>query len=375
MSDVFIAHVEEDADVALEIALRLEEAGFTTWCYEVDSIPGPSYLIQTGRAVEQAKTVVVVISPHSVGSRQVTKEVVRAHESGAEFIPILRSITHIEFQNRQPEWREAIGAASSIRIPQEGVAEIVPRIISGLRLLGIDSSLKTNTSRIRQISRALDELRGLPVSEKAEERPMAIGRPDAELAAVKVPPARIAEEAERRKWWLNPVLIASGIVVVAILIVAGVTFLGRPAPPPPPATPAPPPPAAAPAPPPPAPAPPPPPPPMPIITPTPATPVTFPDKNLEAVVSAVLGKQAGEGITVAELANLRGMDASRRGIVNLAGLQFCGNLDSINLKGNLISDISLLSSLTNLCNINLQQNQISDVSALYLAYRYRLSPR
>ena len=48
MSDVFIAHVEEDADVALEIALSLEEAGYTTWCYEVDSIPGPSYLIQTG---------------------------------------------------------------------------------------------------------------------------------------------------------------------------------------------------------------------------------------------------------------------------------------------------------------------------------------
>ena len=61
MSDVFIAHVEEDAEVALEIALGLEEAGYSTWCYEVDSIPGPSYLIQTGRAVAASKVVVVII--------------------------------------------------------------------------------------------------------------------------------------------------------------------------------------------------------------------------------------------------------------------------------------------------------------------------
>ncbi len=119
MSDVFIAHVEEDSDVALDITLGLEEAGYATWCYEVDSIPGLSYLIQTGKAVEAARAVVVVISPHSVGSRQVTKEVVRAHESGKEFIPVLCGITHIEFQNRQPEWREAIGAATSISIPLE----------------------------------------------------------------------------------------------------------------------------------------------------------------------------------------------------------------------------------------------------------------
>ena len=55
MSDVFISHVEEDTEIALQIALGLEEAGYTTWCYEIDNIPGPSYLIQTGQTVEQAK--------------------------------------------------------------------------------------------------------------------------------------------------------------------------------------------------------------------------------------------------------------------------------------------------------------------------------
>ena len=157
MSDIFIAHVEEDTDVALEIALGLEEAGYTTWCYEVDSMPGPSYLVQTGKAVEASKAVVVVISPHSVGSRQVTREIVRAHESGKEFVPVLQGITHIEFQNRQPEWREAVGAAASIGIPQEGVAVILPRIIKGLRSLDILPSRKTDAARIVQIHEALGE--------------------------------------------------------------------------------------------------------------------------------------------------------------------------------------------------------------------------
>ena len=43
MSDVFISHVEEDKDVALEIARGLTAAGYTTWCYEEDNDPGVSY--------------------------------------------------------------------------------------------------------------------------------------------------------------------------------------------------------------------------------------------------------------------------------------------------------------------------------------------
>ncbi len=40
MRDVFISHVAEDSAIALEIALGLEEVGFTTWCYELDNVPG-----------------------------------------------------------------------------------------------------------------------------------------------------------------------------------------------------------------------------------------------------------------------------------------------------------------------------------------------
>ena len=194
MSDVFIAHVEEDANVALEIAIGLEEVGYTTWCYEVDSIPGPSYLIQTGQAVEQSKAVVVVISPHSINSRQVTKEIVRAHESGKDFIPILRDITHIEFQNRQPEWREAVGAAASVSITPEGVAGILPRIIGGLEALGILAGTKIEAARTMQIRKALGEAQGHTILEQDEELPAPAKKHGPESLAGEVPLAIEREE-------------------------------------------------------------------------------------------------------------------------------------------------------------------------------------
>jgi tetratricopeptide (TPR) repeat protein len=202
MSDIFIAHVEEDAEIALEIALGLEEGGYTTWCYEIDSIPGPSYLIQTGHAVEQVKAVVVIISPHSLGSRQVTKEIVRAHESDKEFIPVLRDISHIEFQNRQSEWREAIGAAASINIPREGISVILPRIIDGLKALGIQPGNELQTQRIsliqQELSNRQENKRLLEEARAAEEAAKEKAKQQAEEAA-REQVRQEAEEAAREK--------------------------------------------------------------------------------------------------------------------------------------------------------------------------------
>jgi len=137
LTHIFISHVEEDASSALEIASGLEAAGYNTWIYERDSIPGPSYLIQTRRAIEQSQAVIIVISSHSLSSRQVTVEVIRAHEAGKYLIPVLLGISHIEFQARQPEWAEAIGSATSISIPTNGISAILPRIAAGLMDLGV----------------------------------------------------------------------------------------------------------------------------------------------------------------------------------------------------------------------------------------------
>lgn len=215
MSDVFISHVEEDADLALEITLGLEEAGYGTWCYELDSVPGPSYLIQTGRAIEQCKAVVLLITAHSLGSHQVTREVVRAHEGGKPFVPVLRDMTHVEFQNRQPEWREAIGSATSIRIPSQGVASILTRIIDGLRALDIHPASKPDAARIHQVRRALGELpsRGMPAEGVITQTP-----------AREIPPTAPNGRAMRQRQ-IGPAQIVLGSIAAIALLVAGVLLL------------------------------------------------------------------------------------------------------------------------------------------------------
>ena len=140
MSDIFISHVEENSDIAFQIAAGLEASGYSTWYYERDSLPGPSYLLQTSREIELSQAVVLIISPDSLSSHQVTAEVIRAHESGKPFVPVLKDISHIEFSARQPEWKEAVGSATSVSVPREGTSVIIPRILQGLRGMGIEPS-------------------------------------------------------------------------------------------------------------------------------------------------------------------------------------------------------------------------------------------
>lgn len=140
MTDVFISHVEEDGRLAFDLARCLEFSGFTTWYYERDGVPGVSYLVQTGRAVDASRAFLLLISSTSLGSHQITKEVVRAHEEDKPFLPVLVDVTHVEFQTRQPEWREAIGAAASISLSQRGVQGTCASLIRGLQQLGIEPS-------------------------------------------------------------------------------------------------------------------------------------------------------------------------------------------------------------------------------------------
>ncbi len=213
MSHIFISHTEQDAEIALEIALELEKRGYTTWCYEIDSIPGPSYLVQTGQAIEQAQSFILIISQRSIGSRQVTNEVVRAHESGKYFIPILRDIRHIEFQNLQPEWREAVGAATSIRIPPAGVAGILERIIAGLNALGIQPVSRPDAARIDRIDRSLDEFRTRNIPKKSEPE-----------SPITQKPAAKVDKGNKKLKALMPVIIALGSISIILMILFAAGF-------------------------------------------------------------------------------------------------------------------------------------------------------
>jgi uncharacterized protein YegL len=133
--DVFISYIEKDSDTARDLAQGLETAGYKTWYYGRDSLPGLQYLRQVRQKIDATPIVMIIISPESLNSAQVYNEITYAHETGKSFLPILKKISHAEFQKRKPDWRMILGAYTSIQIPENGINDILQRIIEGTREL------------------------------------------------------------------------------------------------------------------------------------------------------------------------------------------------------------------------------------------------
>src|ERR1700683_612876 len=132
---VFVSYVEEDGDVAQELARGLEAAGYSTWYYQRDCPSGTSYLVEISKAIERCDAFLLLISPHSCdGPDEITGEAVRAYKSRKKKIPVLYQMTHDEFEARQRssdqirEWGQIMAASSGVAIGAAGVAAIVPRI-------------------------------------------------------------------------------------------------------------------------------------------------------------------------------------------------------------------------------------------------------
>lgn len=92
----------------------------------------------------------------------------------------------------------------------------------------------------------------------------------------------------------------------------------------------------------------------------------FPDKNLEAAVrQQVFAKRdTTKPLTAADVANVAVVQGNFRGITNLAGLEHCKSLASLELAGNRITDLAPLQGLRQLQFVHLASNRIASVQAL-----------
>jgi len=136
---IFISHAEEDEEIALKIADYLEKEGYKTWYYLRDSLAGLSYLGQFVDAIRQSSAIILIISPNSLKSFEVDKEVAYAHKMEKTFIPVLYGIGNEEINQQKPMWGFFLGNFASIKIPKTGIETILPRIVMGIKALGIKS--------------------------------------------------------------------------------------------------------------------------------------------------------------------------------------------------------------------------------------------
>ncbi|MFC2095541.1 leucine-rich repeat domain-containing protein [Candidatus Bipolaricaulota bacterium] len=91
--------------------------------------------------------------------------------------------------------------------------------------------------------------------------------------------------------------------------------------------------------------------------------VTFPDPEFEAAIRSTIEKPTGE-ILDSDLIGLSSLLAIQRGIVNLEGIQYCVDLETLKLYKNKIVDISPLTGLIKLSELWLYDNDIVDISPL-----------
>src|SRR5271155_287606 len=136
---VFISYVQEDGAVAYEIASGLESQGYSSWYYERDCPAGADYFEETHKAISDCEAMVIVISPRSLRSDQITREIVRAVESSKATFPLLLEVSHDDYAHRRPGWHQAMAAANATRIPPERVATVVPSLVAGLGAKGIQA--------------------------------------------------------------------------------------------------------------------------------------------------------------------------------------------------------------------------------------------
>lgn len=91
--------------------------------------------------------------------------------------------------------------------------------------------------------------------------------------------------------------------------------------------------------------------------------VNIPDTNLEKKVRFVLSKPTGP-IFDGDMATIKTLTATNYDIADITGLEYCSDLEMLNLTGNRFSNLSPLSQLSKITRLYLGGNNISDLTPL-----------
>ena len=95
MKNIFLSHVEEDREIALALGRELDAAGYSVWCYENDSLPALSFLINTRQAIDACEAFVLLISRRSMSSHEVDTEIQYAHQKAKPTVPVLLDVSDV----------------------------------------------------------------------------------------------------------------------------------------------------------------------------------------------------------------------------------------------------------------------------------------
>lgn len=87
--NIFISHASSDLETALQIKQNLKELGFNIWMAAEDIKPGVNFAEEITKSLQEADAVVVLLSPDSVASPHVKREVNLTIDKKKYLIPVL----------------------------------------------------------------------------------------------------------------------------------------------------------------------------------------------------------------------------------------------------------------------------------------------
>ncbi len=143
MAVTYIFFNRDERSIALQLALMLEEAGITTGLYTHTEKSMTNDMLTSTRAV------ILILSPLSVTTFDqfhASIELVQQHKK--TILPLLYGMSRAEFDTKQTPWRKVVGTSASVQLKEETIGEVLPKLVSALKGIGVEQSAGTNTQRI-----------------------------------------------------------------------------------------------------------------------------------------------------------------------------------------------------------------------------------
>ncbi|MCI0376056.1 MAG: toll/interleukin-1 receptor domain-containing protein [Gemmataceae bacterium] len=72
---VFLSHARKDAELAFQLAKRLEQSGFRVWSSEKEIVPGDNWAKKIGKALEDSDLMVLLFTPSAMESDSLRHDV------------------------------------------------------------------------------------------------------------------------------------------------------------------------------------------------------------------------------------------------------------------------------------------------------------
>ena len=151
---IFISYSRKDRKIADWIARQLTAGGFEVWIDRRDIPGGVAWADTIAAAITEAEAFIVMLSPNSIESRQVLRELEIATQNNVRIIPLL--LRHIELPDPITKILEGLQHIVYWRRRQASVADLI-NSLGGLR--GVAAVMpEDSTVAIRENARLIVEL-------------------------------------------------------------------------------------------------------------------------------------------------------------------------------------------------------------------------